>query len=211
MRTSINKWNYLDQRSCWKKFSQQQQTSRLQYEKLRTHEQRHQKSSNTIFFSHLSSSYLLFCDNQQNENNRSHDEWNRHYRTNFEFNIKFFRSSTCRRTKNIWFVNIDKRFFLSHINVAWARLTEKTNSIFIEMWLKRNVFLNTQLRKIFTNFVLVDDVTKTSNIDQYSTLIFINIAFQIIHILSSSTSDIDVFVLIENKIDMNRVLNCRHD
>ena len=247
MRTSINKWNHLDQKSCWKNLSQQQQTSRLQCEKLRTHEQRRQRSNNTNFFSHLSSSYLLFCDNQQNEDNRSNNEWSRHYRTNSEFNIKSLRSSICRRTKNIWFVNTDKRFFLFHINVAWIRLTEKTNSIFIEMWLKRNVFLNTQLKKIFTwlfsltlsqkhrifnsviiwlfkknfiassfmkdfhNFDFADGVTKTSNIDQYSTLIFINTTFQIIHILSSSTSDIDVFVLIKNKTDMNRVLNCRHD
>ena len=50
LRTSINKWNHFDQKSCWENLSQQQQTSRLQCEKLRTHEQRRQKSSNTIFF-----------------------------------------------------------------------------------------------------------------------------------------------------------------
>ena len=205
MRTSINKWNHLDQKSCWENLSQQQQTSRLQCEELRTHEQRRQRSNSTVFFSHLSSSYLLFCDNQQSENNRSNDEWSRHYQADFEFNIKFFRSSTCRRTRNIWSVNIDKRFFLFHINVAWARLTKETNSIFIEMWLKRSVFLNTQLKKIFT-WLLSLTLSQRHRIS-----INIRRSYSSIRHFKSFTCCIDVFVLIENKADMNRVLNCRHD
>ena len=248
MRTSINKWNHFDQKSCWKSLSQQQQTSRLQCEELRTHEQRRQKSNNTIFFyiyrRHIYCFVIInkmkIIDQMMNEIDTIEQI------LNSILNLFVHRLVVEQEIYDLSTLTNDF-FILSQRRMSSIDRKNEFSSIFIEVWLKRSVFLNmwmiwsvvlmnmnveywsifdvfvtsstrTELWKSFINELAMKKVLKSYIMIELNIRCFCesvnennHVKFFFNCVLNFSTNDIDVFVLIENKIDINRVLNCRHD